>query len=141
MSAAQLETLTRTVIEAWNRSDWSTYRALTGAAFVHEELGNGQVSDDVDDVVLRWQRLKAAFPGAGAQIVSIETRGTWTVTGVVWRSVHASPSPDEPVPTYKQIQIWDLISMNWRGGELETERHQLGFLSLMAPLHDHVAPL
>ena len=86
------------MIEVWNRSDWATYRAMTSSAFVHEGLGSGQHSDDVDDVVLRWRRLKAAFPGAGAQIVSLETRATWTVTGVVWRSVPASLSNDEPAP-------------------------------------------
>jgi len=142
-TTAELEELTRTLIEAWNCSDWSTYRAAAGPAFVHKELTTGQCTDDVEEVVRRWQRFKAVFPDIAAEIVAIGQLGPCTVVGVIWRAVQSAPTFDgtriEP-PTYKSITARDVITMCWRDGRLESEQHQLGFLSLMAPLLDSAVP-
>jgi hypothetical protein len=129
--------LTRTVIEAWNCADWSAYRAVVGPAFVHEQCSTGQCTDDVDEVVRSWQRVKAVFPDSAAEIVALGRLGPRTVAGVIWRAVQSAPTLDgtriEP-PTYKTITTRDVITMCWRDGRLESEQHQLGFLALMAPL-------
>jgi len=131
--------LTRTVIEAWNCSDWTTYRAAAGTGFVHEERSSGRRIDDIEVVVGHWQRLKAVFPDSAAEIVAIEQLGGCAVAGVIWRAVQSAPTCDgtrlEP-PTYKTITVRDVITMCWQDGLLESEQHQLGFLSLMAPLLD-----
>ncbi len=129
--------LTRTVIEAWNRSDWSTYRSAVGPAFVHEELSTGHRIDDIDEVVRHWRRLKAVFPDSAAEVVAIGQLGPRTVAGVIWRAVQSAPTyvgTQIAPPTYKTITARDVITMTWRDGRLESEQHQLGFLSLVAPL-------
>lgn len=87
-------------------------------------------------------RLKAAFSDAAAEIAQVQVAGDVTVAGVIWRATQTRlllTAAGVESPSYKRIQVWDLIAMGWQDGKFVTERHQLGFLSLMAPLLDGTA--
>lgn len=137
MSSVGLEQLTRAVIESWNQADWASYRALTGPGFVYEEAGTGRRVTDLEDLLAGWRRLKCAFPDATAQITYIHADDDLTVACVIWRATQTGPLPTttgpEP-PSYKKVQVADLIAMRWQHHQVVFERHHLGFLSLMAPL-------
>lgn len=139
MTGEELEKLTRTVIDCWNRSDWAGYRALSGPGFGYEEAGTGRRVADVEAVLVGWDRLKTGFPDATAEIVQVRSEPGVTVVGVIWRATQNGPlctaTGIEP-PSYKKVQVWDLITFRWLDGLVVRERHQLGFLSLMAPLLD-----
>ena len=62
---------------------------------------------------------------------------------MIWRATQTGPrhtAAGIESPSYKKVQEWDLIAMQWRDRRVVAERHQLGFLSLMAPLLDGTAP-
>lgn len=142
MTGEKLEKLACTVVECWNRSDWAGYRSLTGPGYVYEEAGTGRRVDGVDGVLVGWGRLKTAFPDAAAEIVQMQAEADVTVAGVIWRATQTGPLltvAGIESPSHKKVQVWDLVAMQWRDGKVVTERHQLGFLSLMAPLLDGAA--
>lgn len=137
----ELEKFTRRTIECWNRSEWQAYRALTAAGFVYEEAGTGRRVEDVEDVLTGWRRLKAAFPDATAEITRVDMRDDMALASVVWRATQTGPlrtAVGVEAPSFKRVQAWDVISMQWRQERLLVERHQLGLLSLLAPLIDNV---
>ncbi|MGI5128275.1 nuclear transport factor 2 family protein [Pseudonocardia sp. CA-107938] len=137
MITIDLEERTRAVIDAWNRADWSTYRAATAPAFVHEEHAFGSRCDDVEEVVRRWRRVTAVYPDTSAEIRMLARLGSTTRAVVTWRATQSAPTPDGAgfaPPTYKTVVTQDVITMDWRDGLLAAEQHRIGFLSLMAPL-------
>ncbi len=139
MTGEELEKLARSVIECWNRSDWAGYRALTGPGYVYEEAGTGRRVEDVAAVLAGWGRLKTAFPDAAAEIVQMRSEGDTAVTEVIWRATQTGPlytATCVESPSYKKVQVWDLITMCSQHNRVVTERHNHGFLSLMAPLLD-----
>lgn len=135
MTAAEVERLTCTVIGCWNRSDWSSYRALTGPGYVYEEAGTGRRITDTEAVLVAWVRLRTAFPDATVEIVQLHAEDDVAVAGVIWRATQTGPlHTDVGSPSYKKLQVWDLITMHWQHRRVVSERHDLGFLSLVAPL-------
>jgi SnoaL-like polyketide cyclase len=112
-------------------------RALAAPAYRYEEATSGRRIDDIDAVVADWRRLRAVFPDVDAEIVDVLAHGDTSVIGLVWRATHTTPvhTPAGPqAPSYKRIRIGDSVSLTWGGGRLVTERHQLGFLSVLAAL-------
>jgi hypothetical protein len=135
--AAEVDALSRALVGAWNRADWSAYRALTAVAYRYEETGSGRRIDDVNAVLADWRRVRGAFPDVRAEIVDVLAHGDTSVVGLVWRATHSAPldTPDGvESPSYKRIRVGDSITLTWRGRRLATERHGIGFLSVLAAI-------
>jgi hypothetical protein len=133
--AAEVTALSRIIVEAWNRADWITYRALTAPGYRYEEAGSGRRIDDVDVVLAEWRQVRGVFPDVSAEIVDVLNHGDRSVVGLVWRATHSAPvdTPDGvESPSYKRIRIGDSVAMTWHGRLLVTERHHFGFLSVLA---------
>jgi predicted ester cyclase len=132
---AEVAALSRSVVEAWNRADWSTYRALASPGYSYEEAGSGRRIDDIDAVAADWRRVRTVFPDVRAEIVDVLAHGDNSVVGLVWRATHSAPvdTPDGlESPSYKRIRIGDSVALTWHDSRLATERHHLGFLSVLA---------
>jgi SnoaL-like polyketide cyclase len=135
--AAEVDALSRALVEVWNRADWSAYRALTAGEYRYEETGSGRGIDDLDAVVADWRQVRRVFPDVSAEIVDVLARGDTSVVGLVWRATHSAPvdTPDGvESPSYKRIRIGDSITLTWCGRRLATERHQIGFLSVLVAI-------
>jgi predicted ester cyclase len=134
---AEVAALSRTVVAAWNRADWSTCRALTAEDYRYEEIGSGRRIDDIDAVLADWRQIRAAFPDVRAEIVDVLAHGDTSVVGLVWSATHTAPVETPhglESPSYKRIRIGDALALIWRGRLLTTERHQIGFLSVLAAM-------
>lgn len=132
---AELATLSRALVDAWNRADWSTYRALTAHGYRYEEIGSGRRIDDVAVVVADWRLLRGTFPDVTAEVVDVLAHGDTSVVGLVWRATHCGPvcTPDGiESPSYKRLRIADSVTLSWHGRHLASERHHLGFLSVLS---------
>lgn len=135
--AAEVDALSRALVEAWNREDWSGYRALTAGDYRYEEIGSGRRIDDIDALLADWRRVRGAFSDVSAELVDILAQGDTSVVGLVWRATHTAlvetPGGLES-PSYKRIRIGDALTLIWRGRLITTERHQIGFLSVLAAI-------
>ena len=134
---ASLDELSRTVVACWNREDWDAYAGLAGPGFAYEEAASGRRVEDLDAVLAAWRRVREAFPDATADVVDVLVRGAVTVTGVVWRATHTGPVQTPAgleSPTYMKVHLADVITTTWRDGRMVTERHNLGFPSVLAPV-------
>jgi hypothetical protein len=132
----------RAVVDCWNRSDWTAYRALLADGFCYTELGSGRCVDDVDELLAGWRRTKAAFPDAEAEVVDVLERDHAALVGLVWRATHrgAVRTPQGPEsPSYARLRIADLVVLTWRDEQLVEERHRLGFPSVADVLSPVVA--
>lgn len=132
---AELATLSRALVDAWNRADWSTYRALTAHGYCYEEIGSGRRIDDVDVVVADWRLLRSTFPDVTAEVVDVLAHGDTSVVGLVWRATDSAPvcTPNGiESPSYKRMRIADSVTLSWHGRHLAFERHHLGFLSVLS---------
>jgi predicted ester cyclase len=129
---AEVTALSRTVVAAWNRADWSTCRDLTASGYRYEEVCSGRRIDDVDAVLADWRQIRAAFPDVRAEIVDVLAHGDTSVVGLVWRATQSAPVDGLGSPSYKRLSIGDSVALTWHGRRLVTERHHLGFLSVLA---------
>jgi hypothetical protein len=133
--ATEMTALSHALVEAWNHANWPDYRALTAPAYRYEEAASGRRIGDIDAVVVDWRQLRAVFPDIDAEIADVLTHGDTSVVGLVWRATHSAPvhTPAGPeAPSYKRIRVTDTVRLTWDSGQLVTERHQLGILSILA---------
>lgn len=134
---AEVDALSRSLVETWNRADWSGYRELTADGYRYEETGSGRQIDDIDAVLADWRQVRGVFPDVSAELVDVLGHGDTSVVGLVWRATHSAPvdTPDGiESPSYKRIRIGDSVTLTWRGRQLATERHRIGFLSVLAAI-------
>lgn len=132
---AELATLSRALVDAWNRADWPTYRTLTAHKYRYDEIASGRRIDDIDVVVADWRLLRSIFPNATAEVVDVLTHDDTSIVGLIWRATHSAPVctlDGIESPSYKRLSIADSVTLSWRGRHLASERHHLGFLSVLS---------
>lgn len=133
----ELDTFTRALVNTWNHADWPGYRAMTANEYRYEEIASGRRIDNIDIVLADWHRVRAAFSSVGAELVDVVTHGDTSVVSLVWQATHIAPvdTPDGlESPSYKRIRIGDFTTLTWHDRRLATERHQIGFLSIVAAI-------
>lgn len=109
-----------------NEGDWTALRALTGAGYAYREAGTGGRIDGIDDVLTALERLRAAAPDVHIEVGQVLTEGDVTVAQLVWSATLAE----------RQLRVDDRMRACWADGMLTAEWHEVGVLTLVAPLVD-----
>jgi hypothetical protein len=106
--------------------NWAALRAMTGRGYAYCEAGTGRRIDDIDKVLAAWQRLRAAAPDVYGSIGQVLTESDVTVADVVWSATLLE----------RQLRVADRVWARWEDRRLVAEWHEVGILSLVAPLVD-----
>jgi SnoaL-like polyketide cyclase len=118
--------LVRVRVAFCNEGDWTALRALTGAGYAYREAGTGGRIDDIDDVLTALARLRAAAPDLHIEVQQVLTDGDVTVAQLVWSATLAQ----------RRLRLVDRMWTSWADGKLIAEWHDVGVLTLVAPLVD-----
>jgi hypothetical protein len=121
-AGADLARLVRARVEG----DWAAVRALTGPGYAYCEAGTGRRIDDVDDVLAALERLHEAAPDAHVAIGPVHAAGDVTVADLVWSATLAQ----------RRLRADDRVWTRWADGKLIAEWHEVGILTMVAPLVD-----
>jgi hypothetical protein len=125
-AGAELTRLLRARVGRCNEGDWAAVRALTGPGYAYREAGTGGRIDDLDDVVGALERLRAAAPDAHVAIGPVLTEGDVAVADLVWSATLSQ----------RRLRVADRVWARWADGKLIAEWHEVGVLTLVAPLVD-----
>ena len=121
-----LEQLARTHVARCSRGCWTAVRAMTASGYAYCEAGSGRRIDDVDEVLAAWQRLRAAAPDVRAHVGPVVAGTDVTVADVLWSATLAG----------RRLRVADRVWALWADRRLAAEWHEVGILSLVAPLVD-----
>jgi SnoaL-like polyketide cyclase len=122
----ELAQLVRARVAFCDEGDWAAVRALTGAGYAYCEAGTGGRIDDIDDVLTALGRLRAAAPDMRTEVGPVLTAGDVSVAELVWNATLAQ----------RRLRVVDRVWTRWANGELIAEWHEVGVLTLVAPLVD-----
>jgi hypothetical protein len=125
-AGAALEQLVRARVERCNEGDWVAVRAMTGPGYAYCEAGSGRRIDDLDDVLGALQRWRVAAPDMRAAVRWVHAEADLTVADVVWSATLAQ----------RKLCVADRVWARWVDRRLVAEWHEVGILSLVAPLVD-----
>lgn len=129
-----LELLARDLVLACTRADRDRCRELTAADFAYWESGTCRRVAGIDGLVDGWERWLVAFPDTTVEIVDVAVGADLTVAALIWRATQSGPLDTGAEPSYKRIELWDVVTTRWRDGRAMEERHRIGLLSLFAPM-------
>jgi steroid delta-isomerase-like uncharacterized protein len=87
---AQPSDLHRQFVEAWNKRDFTTFRALLHPEYTYTDC-DGKVSSGPDTGVAAAQALLTAFPDAQTQIVTLSTAGDLSYGEFVTKGTQTGP--------------------------------------------------
>jgi hypothetical protein len=122
----ELAQLVRARVAYCNEGDWAAVRALTGAGYAYCEAGTGGRIDDIDEVLTALGRLRAAAPDTHTEVEVVHTEGDLAVAELVWNATLME----------RQLRVVDRVWTRWADGKVIAEWHEVGFLTLVAPLVD-----
>ncbi|QYN34226.1 ester cyclase [Pseudonocardia sp. DSM 110487] len=122
----ELAQLVRARVAFCNEGDWAAVRAVTGAGYAYREAGAGGRIDDIDDVLTALERLRAAAPDVHIEVEHVLSEGDVTVAQLAWSATL----------TRRRLRVVDRMWASWADGRLIAEWHEVGVLTLVAPLVD-----
>jgi SnoaL-like polyketide cyclase len=122
----ELAQLVRARVAHCNDGDWAAVRALTGAGYAYREAGTGGRIDDIDDVLAALGRLRAADPDTHIDVGPVLTEGDVSVADLIWNATL----------TQRRLRVADRVWTRWADGKLIAEWHEVGILTMVAPLVD-----
>jgi predicted ester cyclase len=118
--------LVRARVASCNEGDWAAVRASTGSGYAYREAGTGGRIDDIDDVLTALERLRAAAPDTRVEVELVVAEGDVTVARLAWSATLAG----------RTLRVADRMWARWADGSLVAEWHEVGVLTLVAPLVD-----
>jgi hypothetical protein len=123
---SELAQLVRARVAFCDEGDWAAVRAQTGAGYAYCEAGTGGRIDDIDDVLTALGRLQAAAADLRTEVEPVFTEGDMAVAELVWNATLAQ----------RRLRVVDRVWTRWADGRLIAEWHEVGVLTLVAPLVD-----
>lgn len=137
MPTEDIEARARESVEAFNRGDWDTVRAMAAPTYVYEETGTGARYEGADAVIAALEAWKGAFPDATGEITRLCTDGETSVLEIVWRGTHSGPLETGAgvIPASgRPMEVWAVMWQEWADGLLVHERHHIDLLTMLATI-------
>jgi steroid delta-isomerase-like uncharacterized protein len=127
----------RSVVEAFNASDWEGCKAAMTSDSVYDEVGTSRRLQGVGDIIQCWQGWKEAMPDVKGTVTNACAMGNTVVIEVTWHGTHTGPlqGASGTVPaTGKQQTTRSGWVLNFEGGKIKESRHYFDMLSFLQQL-------
>lgn len=121
-------------IDAFNRSDWETYRSLMADDVVYTETGTGRRVEGVDAYVELVQGWKEALPDVNGTIRNAVASGDTAVQELLWEGTHtgAMQTPGGTLEASgERVSVEGSIWTWFEGGKIREVHHYLDVLLLL----------
>ena len=130
---AELTTHAKSVVEAFNNSDWDAARGLMGTS-TYNELGTERSLAGADAIIEAREGWKAAMPDAKGTVTSAVESGQRVVLEVTWEGTQTGEmvtAQGTIPPSGKRQTTPAAFVFDFEGGKLKESRHYFDMLTFL----------
>jgi steroid delta-isomerase-like uncharacterized protein len=130
---AELTTHAKSVVEAFNNSDWDAARGLMGTS-TYNELGTERSLAGADAIIEALEGWKAAMPDAKGTVTSAVESGQRVVLEVTWEGTQTGEmvtAQGTIPPSGKRQTTPAAFVFDFEGGKLKESRHYFDLLTFL----------
>ena len=122
---ADLTSIAREAVEAFNASDWERSKAIMTPDYVYTELGTQRRIQGPEEVVAAMQGWKEAMPDAKGTVTNALASGNTVTLQVTWEGTQTGPleGPTGTIPASGKRQVTPAAWILTFGGEKIKESH------------------
>lgn len=125
------------LMEAFNDSDWDTFRELSHEDIVYVEAGTGRRLAGIDDYLEGLHGWKVALPDVRGTVRRRVDDGELVAIDVLWEGTHAGPLPTPSgtiPPTGRPVSVSATLWTTVRDGRVAEVGHHLDVLALLSQI-------
>jgi steroid delta-isomerase-like uncharacterized protein len=124
----------RSVVEAFNASDWDRFRDLSAANVIYDEVATRRKTEGLDETLSLLQGWKVAMPDVTGTVDDVVASGNVVTAQITWDGTQTGPleSPGGTIPASGKRQVtpscWVL---KVEGGQVQSSRHYFDMVTLL----------
>ncbi len=134
---ADITTLAREAVEAFNTSDWDRTRAITTPDYLYHEVGTQRSIQGREEVIAALQGWKEAMPDAAGTVTHAFLSGNTVTMEVTWEATHTGPleGPMGTIPASGRRQVTPAAwILTFEGEKIKESHHYFDMLNLLAQI-------
>ncbi len=134
---ADLTSIAREAVEAFNASDWERSKAIMTPDYVYNELGTQRRIQGPEEVVAALKGWKEAMPDVTGTVTNALASGDTVTLQVTWEGTQTGPleGPSGTIPASGRRQVtpsaWILT---FEGEKIKESHHYFDMLSLLTQI-------
>ena len=124
----------RSVVEAFNASDWDRFRDLSDANVIYDEIATRRKTEGLDETLSLLQGWKVAMPDVTGTVDDVVASGNVVTAQITWDGTHTGPleSPGGTIPASGKRQVTPSCWVfNVEGGQVQSSRHYFDMVTLL----------
>jgi steroid delta-isomerase-like uncharacterized protein len=137
MSEQDLIQAGKSVVEAFNGSDWGRCQTILAPDARHEEVASARRMNGAGEIIALWQSWKAAMPDLQGVVTNTVASGNTGVLEVTWKGTQTGPlvGPQGTIPaTGKAQTTYSSWVLRFDGSKLKESRLYFDMLSFLQQL-------
>ncbi len=134
---ADLASIAREAVEAFNASDWERSKAIMTPDYVYNEQGTQRRLEGPDVVIAALQGWKAAMSDVAGTVTNASASGNVVTLEVTWEGTHDGPleGPMGTIPASGKRQVTHSAWIfNFEGEKIRESRHYFDMMSLLTQI-------
>ncbi len=134
---ADLASIAREAVEAFNASDWERSKAIMTPDYVYNELGTQRRLEGPDAVIAAMQGWKEAMPDAAGTITNALVSGNTVTLQVTWEATHTGPltGPMGTIPASGKRQVTPAAwILTFEGEKIRESHHYFDMVTLLTQI-------
>ncbi len=134
---ADLTSIAREAVEAFNASDWERSKAIVTPDYVYNEHGTQRRIEGPEAVVAAMQGWKEAMPDAAGTVTNAVASGDTVTLEITWEATHTGPlqGPMGTIPASGKRQVTPAAWIfNFEGDKIKESRHYFDMVTLLVQI-------
>ncbi len=134
---ADLASIAREAVEAFNASDWERSKAILTPDYVYNELGTQRRLEGRDAVIASMQGWKEAMPDVAGTITNALVSGNTVTLQVTWEATHTGPltGPMGTIPASGKRQVTPAAwILTFEGEKIRESHHYFDMVTLLTQI-------
>ena len=134
---ADLTSIAREAVEAFNASDWERSKAIVTPDYVYNELGTQRRIEGPEAVIEAMKGWKEAMPDAAGTVTNAIASGNTVTLEITWEATHTGPleGPMGTIPASGKRQVTPAAWIfNFEGDKIKESRHYFDMVTLLTQI-------
>jgi len=134
---ADLTSIAREAVEAFNASDWERSKAIMTPDYVYDELATQRRIEGPDAVIEAMKGWKEAMSDVAGTVTNASASGNTVTLEVTWDGIHDGPleGPMGTIPASGKRQVtYSAWIFNFEGEKIRESRHYFDMMSLLTQI-------
>ncbi len=134
---ADLTSIAREAVEAFNASDWERSKAILTPDYVYNELGTQRRIEGPEEVVAAMQVWKEAMPDVVGTVTNTFVSGNTVTLQVTWEGTQTGPleGPMGTIPASGRRQVTPAAWIfTFEGEKIKESHHYFDMMTLLTQI-------